>query len=201
MGTFNRSGGKSSGFGKKKFGGGKSFGGRDGGPTMHRANCGKCGASCEVPFKPSGDRPVFCRTCFVKQDDGGRSKFGGDRFEKPRFGDKQMHDAVCVKCGKNCQLPFRPNGVKPVFCSDCFGKSEGGNNTGGGRGSDDIAEQIKALNFKLDKIIRILTPAVVEEKNARPEITEHAPIESAKEKKGKSKEKAGVKKTSSKKKK
>ncbi|PIV69088.1 MAG: hypothetical protein COS08_05405, partial [Euryarchaeota archaeon CG01_land_8_20_14_3_00_38_12] len=28
---------------------------------MHKATCADCGKECEVPFEPSGDRPVYCR--------------------------------------------------------------------------------------------------------------------------------------------
>ena len=42
-----------------------------------------------------------------------------------------MFDAVCAKCGQDCQVPFKPNGRKEVFCSKCFetngGESRGGN--------------------------------------------------------------------------
>jgi len=34
--------------------------------SMHKAVCADCGKSCDVPFKPSGDRPVYCRECFSK---------------------------------------------------------------------------------------------------------------------------------------
>ncbi len=33
----------------------------------------------------------------------------------------QKFDAVCSNCGKKCQVPFRPDGEKPVYCKDCFG--------------------------------------------------------------------------------
>ncbi|HLD33384.1 MAG TPA: CxxC-x17-CxxC domain-containing protein [Candidatus Nanoarchaeia archaeon] len=39
-----------------------------GGPReMHKATCSECGNECEVPFKPSGDRPVYCRDCYSKR--------------------------------------------------------------------------------------------------------------------------------------
>ncbi|MCP3682848.1 MAG: DNA-directed RNA polymerase [bacterium] len=47
-----------------EFGGG----GRDFGPReMHKATCAECGQECEVPFKPSGDRPVYCKDCYKKK--------------------------------------------------------------------------------------------------------------------------------------
>ncbi|MFH1849170.1 MAG: CxxC-x17-CxxC domain-containing protein [archaeon] len=33
---------------------------------MHKVVCADCGNECEVPFKPSGDRPVYCRDCYGK---------------------------------------------------------------------------------------------------------------------------------------
>ena len=51
------------------FGGGggfrRSF---DSGPReMHKAVCAECKQECEVPFKPTQDRPVFCKECFAKR--------------------------------------------------------------------------------------------------------------------------------------
>jgi CxxC-x17-CxxC domain-containing protein len=42
-------------------------GGSFGGPReMHKATCADCGAECEVPFKPTEGRPVYCRECYPK---------------------------------------------------------------------------------------------------------------------------------------
>ncbi|NLY74621.1 MAG: zinc-binding protein [Firmicutes bacterium] len=41
---------------------------RTGGPRqMYQVVCSNCGVETEVPFKPSGDRPVYCRDCFQAQ--------------------------------------------------------------------------------------------------------------------------------------
>ena len=46
---------------------GGSGGGYDSGPRdMHKAVCSDCGQECEVPFKPTEGRPVYCRDCFPK---------------------------------------------------------------------------------------------------------------------------------------
>jgi len=60
-----RDGGSRGGYQGPRSGG---YGGHQGGPPkeMHKAVCGDCGNECEVPFKPSGDRPVYCRDCFRK---------------------------------------------------------------------------------------------------------------------------------------
>jgi len=50
-----------------------SGGGYNSGPReMHKATCADCQKECEVPFKPSGDRPVYCRECFSKRKNEGR---------------------------------------------------------------------------------------------------------------------------------
>lgn len=81
-------GGRSGGFGGNRGGGRdqRSFGGKgfEKGPvTMHKVTCDECGNACEVPFKPSSDKPVFCDSCF-----GGKreNKRGGDRFGDKRSG-------------------------------------------------------------------------------------------------------------------
>ena len=84
-----------SGSGRGEFGGRGGFGGRD-----------------------RGDRG----------DRGGRGGFGGrDRGGRGGFGDepvRTMHRATCAECGKSCEVPFRPTGEKPVYCSTCFGSRQ-----------------------------------------------------------------------------
>ena len=82
MGNFDRAGGRG-GFGGGRSGGGKSFGGNKSGgfrdkPTMHKAVCDECGKSCEVPFRPSGDKPIFCDNCFSGKREGGRDNGRND---------------------------------------------------------------------------------------------------------------------------
>jgi len=65
MGNFrdNRGGGGKS-FGRRDFGGKPSF---DRPREMTKVTCSQCGKETEVPFKPTGDRPVYCRECFANQ--------------------------------------------------------------------------------------------------------------------------------------
>ena len=39
---------------------------------MYKAVCADCQKECEVPFKPSGDRPIYCKECFSKRRESGR---------------------------------------------------------------------------------------------------------------------------------
>jgi len=63
-------GGPGGGGGRGGGGGGGGYGGGGGGGgrrEMHPAVCGECGKQTEVPFKPRGDRPVYCSDCFSKR--------------------------------------------------------------------------------------------------------------------------------------
>jgi CxxC-x17-CxxC domain-containing protein len=37
---------------------------RRGPREMHEVVCAACGVTTEVPFKPTGEKPVYCRDCF-----------------------------------------------------------------------------------------------------------------------------------------
>lgn len=81
----------------------------------HEVTCADCGAQTTVPFKPTGERPVYCRDCFSKHKPQRDSRGGGGGR-----GDREMHDATCSNCGKQTQVPFRPTPGRDVFCNDCF---------------------------------------------------------------------------------
>lgn len=132
-------------------------------PQMHQAVCDECGQDCEVPFRPSSGKPIYCNNCFKgkggddrkggRRDDrrSGRRDFGGRDSER-----KSMHSAVCDKCGQNCEVPFKPTSGKPIYCSNCFdGKNDKGSR--GGNGGDQSSKQFKMLNEKLDKVLKLLS--------------------------------------------
>jgi len=35
---------------------------------MYQAVCAECGQTAEVPFKPTNDRPVYCKECYSKRN-------------------------------------------------------------------------------------------------------------------------------------
>ena len=39
--------------------------------------------------------------------------------EPPR---RTMYAVVCFECGKDCEIPFKPSGGRPVYCQECFAK-------------------------------------------------------------------------------
>lgn len=103
-------------------------------------------------------------------DSNKKSRFGGKRKS---FGDRDgggrpsgpmtLHDAICAECGKECKVPFKPNGKKPVFCVDCFRQTEGGGERedrrpsfGARRPERPSSDGLAELNRKVDRILRIL---------------------------------------------
>lgn len=120
--------------------------------------CADCGAEFvftagEQEFHASkgfSSEPRRCRDCrSARKATGGGgggggsySSGGGGGFGGPRGGagggTREMFDAVCAECGRDTQVPFRPSGTRPVYCSDCFrqsGGGGGGGSRGGGGGS------------------------------------------------------------------
>ncbi len=57
------------------------------------------------------NEPKRCPECRDARRGQQRGGFGGPR---------EMHPAVCAQCGIDTQVPFRPRGDRPVYCSDCF---------------------------------------------------------------------------------
>lgn len=95
-------------------------------------------------------------------DRGPRRRSGGRSFDRRDSGDFErrrprrdfdgptMHKAICDKCGKSCEVPFKPNPNKPVYCSDCFGRNDNFSNDSGNN------NQLDEINRKLDKILKLL---------------------------------------------
>jgi len=64
-------------------GGGGGYGGAGasrGAREMFTATCSQCGQEAQVPFQPSGDKPVYCSSCFEQRRGAGRPSGGGNRF-------------------------------------------------------------------------------------------------------------------------
>ena len=71
--------------------------------------------------------PRRCPSCRAARkaqrgDFGGGASHGGGGGSRGGFssGPREMFSATCSSCGREAQVPFRPSGTKPVYCSDCF---------------------------------------------------------------------------------
>src|SRR3989338_62269 len=91
----------------KSFGSLGSFGSDKRGGGFDRGRGGFSGGN--RPSFGGGNRPSY---------GGNRSSFGDDRKS-------EVFKATCADCQKQCEVPFRPSGDRPVFCSDCFGEKRG----------------------------------------------------------------------------
>ena len=40
----------------------------------------------------------------------------GPRDRPPR----EMHKVTCSECQKETEVPFKPDGERPVYCQDCY---------------------------------------------------------------------------------
>ena len=108
---------------------------------------------------------------------GGSRSGGGNSWDRGGQGGSQgMHKAVCSKCDSSCEVPFKPNGRKPILCSDCFRREGGGSSSrrdeqrydrprasekpayqSTPRGGDvEVSKQLRILNEKMDQILEAL---------------------------------------------
>jgi len=88
---------RSFGGGGRRFGGSRSFGGRERRPfEMHDVICDECGKECQVPFKPTEGKPVLCSECFEKS---GNQRSRGGRNSSPGISQEQL-DKINAKLDK-----------------------------------------------------------------------------------------------------
>ena len=116
----------------------------------------------------SGSRGGFRGNRSSGRSNGFSDRRGGFRDRESSFERRrpEMHKVTCDKCKKQCEVPFRPTGDKPVYCSDCFRKEEFSGASSRGNfdsSSKNIStqsgisqEQFNQINKKLDKILGIL---------------------------------------------
>ncbi|MCX5809022.1 MAG: hypothetical protein NTX36_06570 [Proteobacteria bacterium] len=74
------------------------------GKQAHKAVCDKCGATCEVPFRPTGSKPIYCQDCFRTMGDSesprprqfGKREYPGsrrpDNFKKSEYSESAKPD-------------------------------------------------------------------------------------------------------------
>lgn len=100
---------------------------RSGPREMFEAECASCHKMTEVPFRPNGKKPVYCRDCFKPSDDRGeRPTFAAPRFEKKSFGPRREFTSSA-----------RPDARPDTRI-------------------DDLKRQVEAVNVKLDRLVSLL---------------------------------------------
>ncbi len=93
-------------------------------------SCADCGAAFDFTvedqefYQSKGftNEPKRCPSCRQarKSERGGGGSYGGSSsYGSPR----QMFPVKCATCGKDTEVPFEPRGDRPVYCSDCYRKT------------------------------------------------------------------------------
>lgn len=115
---------------------------------------------------------IYYMKNFNQQDRSESRRDFGRRNFNSQGGRRDMFKATCASCGKICEVPFEPRDGRPVYCSDCFEKKDGGSrNTRKFYDRDqrrpdferkDIPAvqnngQLEEISIKLDKILEVLT--------------------------------------------
>jgi len=93
--------------------------------TEKTLQCSDCGASFSFTAEEQEfyagrgytNEPKRCPACREAK----RARYDGAGGYRAN---REMHSAVCVECGKDCEVPFEPREGRPVYCSECYSKSK-----------------------------------------------------------------------------
>ena len=96
--------------------------------------CSDCGATFTFGaeeqefFQTKGftNEPKRCPSCRAAKKQsmsGGGGYGGGSGSSGYGSGPRKMFPVKCATCGKDTEVPFEPRGDKPVYCSDCYRKT------------------------------------------------------------------------------
>ena len=83
-------------------------------------SCAKCGNHIsQLPFQPSGDRPVYCADCnrAFRQNNRNNNRGNFNRGPRQIFQINLKYTNYKITITK---LPFQPTGDKPVYCRACL---------------------------------------------------------------------------------
>lgn len=81
---------------------------------------------CGQPFVfTAGEQEFYAEKGFENEPQ--RCKACRDARKNATRATREMFDATCANCGKECKVPFKPRDERPVYCSECFAsmKAEG----------------------------------------------------------------------------
>lgn len=80
--------------------------------AMHKAICADCRKTCEVPFRPSAGRPVYCQECFSRRKN--RSPFKPNIENRPPVLANHMNKSQANENKKSLQNKKSAEKKKPV---------------------------------------------------------------------------------------
>ena len=68
-------------------------------------------------------------------NDGPRRGGSGGFSRSFNSGPREMSKATCSDCGQETEVPFEPDGKRPVYCRNCYQKHKKPRRDFGGRNS------------------------------------------------------------------
>ena len=79
---------------------------------------------CGQPFVfTAGEQEFYAEKGFENEPQ--RCKTCRDARKNATRATREMFDATCANCGKECKVPFKPREDRPVYCSECFAAQKG----------------------------------------------------------------------------
>ena len=79
-----------------------------------------------IYFIDLNNQPYKLKMCFIIKAINGQTKgvikmYGEKRggYDRPP---REMHKATCASCGQETEVPFKPDGTRPVYCRECYQK-------------------------------------------------------------------------------
>lgn len=85
--------------------------------------CSECGTT----FILSAEKQQLSQSWGIDVEDKrcpacirGESRYGAGNNENSTH--RQMYRATCAECGKDTEVPFKPQAYRRVYCSNCYRK-------------------------------------------------------------------------------
>ena len=116
---------------------------------MFSAVCSECNRTCEVPFRPTGDRPVFCNDCFSNKR--GSSQGGHPQTQRA---EQSSYDGYTRRYASPARgLPQRDFTPPASFSKPPVEDKR----------INELKQQLDAVNKKLDTVIEMMKVVPVAE--------------------------------------
>ena len=81
-----------------------------------------CFSFAPSPFKPFSSTDRLLSKFYIKEACKSICKVIKQEVKNSMSYPKEMHKATCADCGKECEVPFKPDGTRPVYCRECYSK-------------------------------------------------------------------------------
>lgn len=111
--------------------------------SLFKATCSECSKTCEVPFRPTGDKPVYCRDCFAgkrgQEERGARPS--STSYEPKRFSNSDRS----APRTDSARQEFK---AAPTLSND------------------DTKKQLAEISSKLDKLVQAIERMSLPKKDA-----------------------------------